>query len=293
MAQTVGQVDIRGENISKIVTGFALQEYIMKQLTMVQTSNKWKETYFVETAADLTTNIGNDIEGIPRLANFPHAEVSWTEKSSVHIKHGAEGVISWEDLRTNDVDVMARTLLRMARAVTRSVDRNIWDVLTEERKGSEYTINTLAIAAGSEWDSLDVAAQNPIQNILDAKTEISIDNYNPDKNGFLVLNPKDYANLLGNANIRNAGQFYTDDVTKNGRVGHILGLKVIVSNSVTPDFAAVIVAKECATWKSVAALTTKTIEEPGINMIIRTWEMGVCQLKNPECVCLISNTQRT
>jgi len=289
MAEAAGQVQLRAENVTKAVTGFALQEYVMKQLCLVQSSSSWKETYFKETAADLTGGTGSEVKGIPRLANFPYGEVTWTEASSRHLKHGMETRISWEDAKTDDVDVIARSLLRIARAVTKSVDEEIWDTITEDQ--SATTINSVSITAGSEWDSATIANRDPIQDILNAKKEIAEDNYNPDKNGYLLLNPKDFANLLGNANVRNAGQFYTDDVTRNGRVGFLLGLKVLVSNSVTTDFAAVVVGQEAATWKTAAPLSVKTIEDAGIGYTIRAWEVGTCQLKNPEAVCLIDNTE--
>lgn len=296
MADTVGMADLRAENVSAVVTGFALQSYVMKQLCMIQKSNSWKETYQRETAADLTGGAGSAVEGVPRLANFPYGEVSWTEASSYLKKHGMEGIISWEDAVTNEIDVIARTLLRVGRAVAKSVDTEIWETIVDKVTSvpgdGSAGINTKAITAGYEWDSATIANRDPIQNILDAIKEIQVDNYNPlDGNGYLVLSPKDYANLLGNANVRNAGQFYTDDVTKNGRVGKILGLNVIVSNSVTTDYAAVVVAKEAATWKEAKPLTVVTLEEPGIKYTIRAWEVGACQLKNPNAVCLISNTQ--
>lgn len=288
MADTVGMADLRSENVSSVVTGFALQEYVMKQLCMVQSSNSWKETYQKETAADLT-NAGSPVEGVPRLAQFPHGEVSWTEASSRHKKHGIDTTISWEDARTNEIDVIARSLLRSARAVTKSVDTEIWDVLTEGQSAS--TINSVSISAGNEWDSATVANRDPIQDILNAMKEISVDNYNPYSNSYLLLNPKDYANLLGNANVRNAGQFYTDSVTSNGTVGRLLGLNVLVSNSVTDDYAAVVIGQEACTWKTAAPLSVSTIEDTGIKYTIRAWEVGTAQLKNPEAVCLIDNTQ--
>ena len=288
MADTVGMADIRGLNIDKTVTGFALTEYVFKQICSVVPSSTWQDRYQQETAADLTGGTAEDVEGVPRLAAFPSGEVSWTQVNSYMKKHGMEGKISWEDASTNDIDVISRSLLRVARAVAKSVDAEIWDIVTESQSAS--TINSVAITAGNEWDSATVANRDPIQNILDAKRTIYEDNYNPDQNGFLCLNPKDYANMLGNANIRNAGQFYTDDVTRNGKVGFLLGLKVLVSNQVTADYAAVVVGQEAATWKTVQALTTKTIEEPGIYYKIRSWEIGACQLRNPLAVCLISNT---
>lgn len=289
---TTGQADLRAENISKIVTGFALQRYKFKQLVMVQSSSSWKESYFQESKAELTaggTVVHASVKGVPRLANFPYGEVTWTKKESYLLKHGMEGVISYEDEISNEIDVIARTLLRISRAVTLSVDNEIWDTLSQNR--TPTTINSVTIAAGYEWDSATIANRDPIQNILDAKKAIEEDNYDPDNNGYLVLSPKDYANLLGNANVRNAGQFYTDSVTRNGVVGRILGLTVVKSNSVTADYSMVCVGKECASWKAAVPLTVVSTKDPGIKTTIRAWEIGVTQLTNPEAVCLIINTQ--
>lgn len=283
MVETTGMADLRAENVSKIVTAFALQQYKFKELCMVQSSNSWKETYWKETAADLTGGTGSAVQGVPRLAKFPYGEVSWTEASSRHLKHGMEGVISWEDAKTNEVDVIARTLLRIARAVTKSVDTNIYAALTSSAGNT--------VATGDTWDSATVANRNPIQDILNAIKLISIDNYDPYTNGHLLLSPKDFANLMGNASIRNAGQFWTNDVTKNGKVGKLLGLTMVVSNNVTADEAMVVIAKEAITWKQAQGLTVNTIEDPGIKYTIRAFEVGTAQVKNPDAVCTITNTQ--
>ena len=283
MADSVGMADLRAENVSKIVTGFALQEFVLKPLTAVQSSNSWKETFFRETATELTGGLGSAVEGVPRLAQFPYGEVTWTEASSRHKKHAMEGQISWEDAKTNDIDVIARTLLRIARAVANSIDKEIYSDIT--------TNNGQTVATEAAWDAAVVADRNPIQDILNGIKLISIQNYNPlNGKGWLLLNPKDYANLLGNQNVRNAGQFYTDDVTRNGRVGKLLGLNVAVSNVVDADEAAIIIAQESLTWKSAAGLTVNTIEDPGVKFTIRAWEVGTVQQKNTNSVCVITNT---
>ena len=290
-AGTTGTEILRAENVERVVKGFALREYVFKQLVMIQSSSADLETYYQETAADISAGATRTVEEVPRLAKFPYGEVVWTKKRGWHKKFAFEGQVSWEDALTNNIDVVARTLLRIGRAVAKSVDAEIWDVLTEGRSVSNITNES--VTAGYEWDSATIANRDPIQNILNAKKLISEQDYNPDSNGYLLLSPKDYANLLGNANIRNAGQFYTDDVTKNGRVGRLLGLTVLVSNNVTADYAAVVIAKECGTWKQVQPLTVKTIEDAGIKYVIRAWEIGSCQLTNPKAVCLIDNTQKT
>lgn len=291
MADTSSMADIRGINIDKAVTGFALREYVFKQICSIVPSSSWQEKYYKETAAELTAvGTGNSLEGVPRLANFPHIEPSWTLTTSYMKKHAAEAQISMEDVMTNDIDMMARTLLRVSRAIVKSVDTNIWDTITESRSVS--TINSVTIASGSEWDAVVIANRDPLTDILNAKKEIYDDNYNPDSDGYLIISPKDYVALLSNASVRNAGQFFTDEATRNGKVGFLLGLKVLVSQNVTADYAAVVVGKEAATWREAQALKTITIENQGISYTIRAWEIGVCQLKNPEAMCLLINTQK-
>lgn len=288
MADTAGMQDIRGINIDKAVTGFALASYVFKdRLCSVQSSSNWQERYYKETAADLTGGTGNAVEGVPRLAAFPNMDVSWTLAQSYHKKYGAETTISYEDILSDAIDTIVRSTLRIGRAVAKAVDAEIWDVITESRSVS--TINSVTIAAGSEWDSATIGNRDPIQNILNAKKAIAEDNYDPE-GAFLCLNPKDYANLLGNANVRNAGQFYTPSVTERGEVGTICGLRILVSNNVTADYAAVVKAPDAATWLTLAPMQTVIIENEGISKTIRAWEIGVCQLKNPEAVCLIINT---
>ena len=289
MADSTGMADLRAENVERVVKGFALAEFAMKNVVMKSPSSAWTETYFQETAAELTAGGNRSIKGIPRLANFPYAEVTWTEKSARHLKHGLEGTISYEDWKTNAIDVIARTLLRIARAVVKSVDTEIYNTLSEN--DTPVNINTVAITAGHEWDSATFANRDPIQDLLNARKEIGKDNYKFKNRGFLSITETDFANLLGNANVRNAGQFWTDDVTRNGVVGKLVGLKVVVTEAVSDDKAMVGVSNICATWKSVDPLTVVTIENPGVDWTIRAWEIGVTQLINPLSICLITNTQ--
>jgi len=283
MADTTGEQDLRAENFDRIVKGFALQEYKMKQLCMIENSSAWTETYYVETATELAgkdTTASGTIEGVPRLANFPYGEVSWTETSGRNVKHAMEAVISWEDIKTSNIPIIARTLLRIARAVAKSVDAVIAAGIL-----SEAGTNT---AANATWNNAVMADRDPIQDILNAKAQIEIENYDANVRGFLLVHPTNLSELLGNANVRNAGQFYTDNVTRNGVVGRLLGLTVVSSNSVTEGGAQVVIGNEACTWKQVAALTVKTIDDPGIKQTIRAFEVGQLQVTNPNAICSIT-----
>jgi len=283
---TTGDLTLRAENVDRIVKGFALRNYIFKGSLMLSTSNSWKETYYVETSTELTGGTGSAIKGVPRLAEFPYAEPTWYPTSKRHEKYAVRGVVSWEDVKTNEIDVIARTLLRLTRAVTKAVDDEIYSQI------SSLAGNTETVTAGSEWNSATIANRDPIQNVLNAIKLINIDNYDVlGQSGQLWLSPTDYANLLGNINVRNAGQFYTDSVTKNGNVGKLCGLTVKVSNSVTDDEAIVMIPKISGTWKQAVPLTTETIYNKLVNYEIRVAEIGVAQITNPNAICKISNTQ--
>ena len=287
MADTIGMADIRGENISKAVKGFALKEFKMKQVLLQQTSSKWTETYYRETAAELTatdSGTGIAIKGTPRGAAFPHVDPSWTKVQGRHIKFAAEGLVFLEDKLTDAIDVQARTLLRVARAIANQVDSYIYTELS-----GAAGINTAAAVA--TWDSATVADRDPVRDILTGIEYLAVDNYDALQNGYLLLSPKDYTNLLMNSKVVNNPSFKTADVVSNGVVGQIAGLKIIVSNSVTADEAMIIVGQRAATWKSAAPLTTAVIEDQGINFKIRAWEIGQVQVTDPEAIHVITNTQ--
>jgi hypothetical protein len=280
MADTTGELDLRKENFSKIVKGFALQEYKLKQLCMIESSDSWTETYYKETATELSGGTGSSVKGVPRLAKFPYGEVSWTKTSANNIKYAMEGIISWEDEKMNNIPMIARTLLRIARAITRQIDT---DIAAGILAGAGQTQ-----AATATWNNAVIANRDPIQDILNAKSLLAIQNYNPDRNGYLIVHPTQYAQLLGNSNIRNAGQFYTDSVTKNGVVGKLLGLTVVSTVAVTAGGCQVVIGKEACTWKSVVDLTINTIDDPGIKKTIRAYEVGQLQVVNPNAICKIT-----
>jgi hypothetical protein len=289
MADSAGMADLRAENVSRIVKGFALANYRFKELVMVTPSSAWTETYYQETAADLTGGTGSAVKGIPRLAQFPYGEVTWTKQQSRQVKHGMEGVISYEDWKTNAIDVIARTLLRIARAVVKSVDAEIWDVISESQ--TAVNINSYSITAGYEWNSATLANRDPLQDLLLAKAEVDTDNYDIDQGGFWAVNGTDLAYCMSNDKFRKACEMFTDDISRNGRIGRVVGLDIIKSNNVTADYSMIGIKKICASWKAVVPLTVIIKEEPGINWVVRAWEIGTTQLTDPEALCLIDNTR--
>ena len=282
MADEVGQQDIWGTRFSEIVTGFAYEEFKLKQVVKVVSSSDWSEKFYRETSAELTGGLGSAVEGVPRLANFPHANPSWTLVTATQKKFGMESSISWEDVATNQFDTISRVLLKVARAVASSVDLDIYQTL------SAGAGNTTASSAA--W-AVTGASGAPPEDILKAIRLIAEDGYDAHQKGFLLLNPLNYTSLLTHIFVKGAqAPALGTTVLGNGRVGTILGLTIIVSNNVTADECMVVIGQECATWQSAAGLQVATIVAPGIDYTVRAWEVGVLQLTNPNAVCTITNT---
>lgn len=286
MADTTGMQDIRGENVERAVKGFALQSFKLKQVCLEQSSSNWQESYYQETASELTATGGGgfSVKGVGRLSAFPHIAPSWTKQSSYHQKHAGEAYIDYEDSKSSAIDVQARTYLRVARAIAYSVDNAIYDVIT-----ADANVNTAAAVA--TWDSATVADRDPIRDILTGIEYCRIDNYEVQENGYLLLSPTDYTNLMMNSKVVNNPSFEGADVVQNGVVGRIAGLKIIVSNSIDADEACVIKGKEAVVYKVLDPLKTRLIEDAGIKWQVRAWEIGITQVVNPEAIHIITNTQ--
>ncbi len=281
-----GEAQLRAEVVDKTIKGFAVASYKFKQALSISSTNAWKNSYFRENQTALTSPTGNAIKGIPRGAAFPQAVVEW-EKVDTHIeKYGLEDNIFWEDILTDDIDVQARTLFRLAEGVVKAVDDEIWDVLTEGRSPS--AIQSFTIASTDYWEGASAAI---IDDLMQAKEKLADFNY-PVNNLICFISPKDHRFIV--KYLADSGaQFPTvgEDMAKNGRVGRIAGVNLVISNSVSASYALVVVPKICGTWKESVPLSTKIEIDPFKSTKIRAVEMGVTQLTDPKAVCLIAGTQ--
>jgi len=285
MADRVGQQDVLGENISRAVKGFGLKKFKLRQVLQIDSSNKWTETYYRETAAELTAGGETwDIQGVARGAAFPHVDPSWTKVQGVQVKFAAEATVFLEDKLLDAIDVQKRSIIRVARSIANSTDAYIYTTLS-----GASGIGTGA--AGATWDSATVADRDPIADILAGIQNLDESNYDALENGFLLLSPKDHKNLIRNSKVINNPSFKTADVVSNGRVGQICGLTIIKTTSVTADQAMIIVGQIAATWKSAVPMRSNVEEVFGVKDIIASYEIGHVQVTDPAAIYVITNTQ--
>lgn len=282
----VGEVALRSENVDRMIKNIAARKYVLKAgVVSVVNSNAWAETFYRESIKSLGAK-----QGIPRLAEFPQDNVDWEKATSRMQKFGLESDIPWEDAMTDKIDVVARTLFRVGNRIAQLVDTHIWDTISENR--AVANINSLTIAAGAEWDHVTRSNRIPHEQIAKAIQTITnsdLQAYTPDT---IIVNPYEYIYLITNDYVLDSFDASGPAVMSNGNMGRLLGLKVLVTPSATTDYAMVLQAKICATYRQAEDLRTATIREEGKKHTIRAWEIGTCQMTDPKAICLITNTKQ-
>ena len=287
MADKVEQADIRTLDIDKVVKGFALTQYIFKNLVTVSSTDGDNIRWYQETAADLTATAPSVVADVAPLAVFTTLEASWTRQNSFPRKYAVEGFISLEDLRSTDIDVQARTVLRLTRAVVKQVDTRIYNILTESQSPS--LIGT-AGAVGTGWD--DTTNGNPIIDIMSGSQAISENDYDMSSGYIIAMNPKNHKDLL-NYIITVKGSSipsFSSEKVKSGVVMNLLGGSVVVSNNVVANSVFLGLPAKAVTWKTLMGITSKVIDDPGLGIKIRVWEEGEAILTDPKASYLITGT---
>jgi len=282
---TVETTNIRGLDIDKMIKGFALTEYIFKTKVSNSTTDGDSIRWYQETAADLTLTSPSQIETSP-LSDFENAEVSWTRNTSYPKKYAIEGTISREDIKGADIDVLARTILRLTRAVVKKVDSVIYNAISENQSPSD--IGTAA-ATGNGWD--DTTNGNPILDIMAGLQNIAENDYDID--GVEVwMNPKNYKDLLNYVITVKGSSIpgFASDKVESGVVGTLVGTKLVVSNNVVADSVWMGLPARACTWKSFENLHSETENIMGKGTKIAVWENGVALLTDPKCAYLITDT---
>ena len=282
---TVETTDIRGLDVDKMIKGFALTEYIFKNMVSQSTTSGDSIRWYQETAADLTLTSPSILETSP-LSQFEQAEVSWTRLTSYPKKYAIEGTISREDIKSADIDVLARTILRLTRAVVKQVDTVIYNVMSEDQTPS--TIGTAA-ATGTGWD--DTSAGNPILDIMAGLQNIAENDY--DTSGCVVaMDPKNYKDLLNYVITVKGSSIsaFASDKVSTGVVGTLVGCKLVVSNNVVADSVWMGLPAKAVTWKAFESLHSETENIMGKGTKIAVWENGVAILTDPKAAYLITDT---
>ena len=290
MADSNAQADIRGIDIDKIAKGYADEELVMKKYVENSTTSAREIRWYQKTAGfldsvDTTAITASQISNVDFKARPVVVEQSWTRNTSYIRKYFVESpLISEEDIKDSDVDILMTNVRDLVRAVGRQVDYRIYNVLTE----NDTPVNIQTLAITNEWD--DPANAIVIDDIMSCKSKITDYAYNPEGAIFL-MRPEVHRYMINwlisqkGASIPN----FASQKIETGVVMEILGVRVVTSTIVTSDKAVIFVPQRAATWKSFSPITSAIIEDKGIGSKIRVWEEGEAILTDPKAVVLLTN----
>jgi len=297
MADGNAQADIRGIDIDKLAKGFADEELVLKKFCNVSTTKAREIRWYQKTAGFLDST---DTTGITasQIANTSFksrpvvVEQSWTRNTSYVRKYFVESpLISMEDIKDTDIDILATNVRDLVRAVSAQVDTRIYHVIVDQVTSVPFDGSTVTsnAATADGWD--DAATGDPIKDLMLAKETIRNQRYNPE-GAILYIHPTEHSHLLEfliSVKGSSIPQFASQKV-QTGVVMEVLGLRVVVSANATTDYAVVFVPNRACTWKAFTPITSTVIDDPGIGKKIRVWEEGEAFLTDPHAVCGITDT---
>jgi hypothetical protein len=293
MSDTSGQQDIRGIDIDRLAKGFADEALVLKRFVTVSKTKARQIRWYQKTAGFLDSTDTTDITA-SQIANVSErsipvvVEQSWTRQTSYVRKYFVESpLMSMEDIKDTDVDILATNVRDLVKAVANQVDVRILAVLGDTL-GTGGNVNT-AVATADGWD--DTATGDPIKDILDGLEQIRTYRYDT-SDVVMYMHPTDYNHLLQyliNVKGSSIPQFASEKV-KSGVLMELLGCKVVVSTNMSADTVVMFIPKRACTWKQFAPITSAVIDDPGIGKKIRVWEEGEAILTDPRAVHVITDT---
>ncbi len=288
-----GEAIIRGIDIDKLAKGFADEDIIFKRFVTVTNTKAREIRWYQKPSGILSLTAPSFIDNVAELAQPDVLEQRWTRQTSYVRKYFVESpMISYEDIKDSDPDVLGGNIHDLTRAVAFKVDERIWDVLSD---GQTSVSNINFIDCSGAWTITGGSGvRNPIADILRAKQKIREDGYNPE-GATLFLNSISQMNLIDYLISEKGSSIpaFSSQKVVTGVVMEILGLNVVVSENVTSNFGLVAQGKRALTWKNFTPITARTVEEVGIGTKIRVWEEGEALLTDGNACCLLSGVGTT
>lgn len=289
-ADTSGQADIRDLFINRLLKGFEDEVLVFKRL-VTTTPTSAREIRWVQktagflsgvTTTGMTTNIGANMSQLSR----PSAVRQTFTRNTSYVKEffHETPLISDQDVKDNMVGLLSVHVRDLVRKIAYDVNTHLWNILTRN--------NTIPLSGNTTvmWDA--AAAVKITTDIERAKEAIREQNYEPTH---LFLMPHDYASLMIElVETRGSGvPGFSSQRVVNGVITEVLGLQVVVSNSVTKGTsgnALVCNPSQAVTYYEFTGLNSRTIEEPMLGVKIRAKEEGVGTLTDVNACYLIKGT---
>ena len=287
MVETSGQALIRDVDIQKGAIAEFEEALIIKALISSQPTKAREVKFWQKTTGYLTLTAPAKLSNIAPGARPFVAETSWTPQTKYTIKYMLDSpMINMEDESDSEVQVFRDNAKDTSEAIANDVDSDVWNVISEDQTATNIT----SVTTKAAWDA--ASGQDPFLDIMAAKTEIREQTKRSIRNGALLMNAKAEQDLLvwlvstKGSSVPN----FASEKVGTGTIDKFAGLQVVVSETITSDYAMVGDLKQAANYRTFKPFTTVIINEPLIGRKIRSSTNGIAILIKPKFITLIDGT---
>lgn len=290
-----GTENIRGIQISKILKGFADEEFMFKSLVTESSTTAREVRWYKRQSGVLDTT---DSQGMTSSRIDEGAELALLETAEQKVERQTSRIkifglespwISEEDFMDTDVQIVALNQKQVPRAVVKSVNDHIYDVLTESQSPSNINSFATTSVGGDQWDASSFAAEIA-KDVERAKTLIREENYEP---SHIIMPPREYEFVVAWVYAKGAqAPTVGSSVVSGQRLVNLFGLTVVVSNSAVADNVVVCSPSQAVTYWTFSPLSVQTIfDERMAAYKVVARERGLATLTDPKAVTLITDTR--
>ena len=287
MVETSGQALIRGVDIQKGAIAEFEEALIIRSLISSKPTKAREIKFWQKTTGYLTLTTPAKLSNIAPGARPFVAETSWTPVTKYSIKYMLDSpMINMEDESDAEVSVFRDNAKDVVESIANDNDNDVWDVISENQTAA----NINSVTTQAAWDA--ASGQDPFLDIMASKTVIRQQTKRSIRNGVLLMNSKAEQDLLvwlvstKGSSVPN----FASEKVGTGTIDKFAGLQVVVSETITTDFAMVGDLKQAATYREFKPLQTWIITEEGIGRKIRVSTNGVAILIKPKFITLINGT---
>lgn len=296
-----GSAVIRGIDIDKLAKGFAVEPNVLKQFARSSKTKAREIRWYQKTAGyldstDSTNSTKSLIRNVAPGALPVVVEPEFTRVTSYVRKFFATSpMITIEDIKDSDIDVLGTTVRDVVMAVKRKEDERVYSVLIVATEAAPTvpvpgtTVNTAAAVGAGGWNSPTTG--DPIQDLLAGQEAIRGYGYEQ-KNFVVYLNQAEHKWLLHNlisvkgSSIPN----FSSDQAKKAVVMELLNCQFVVSAHASTDSVLMFIPNLAVAWKEFMPVASAVLDEPGIGKTVRCWSEGQALLEHPRAVHVITNT---
>jgi hypothetical protein len=290
-----GQQNIRGIDIDKLAKGFAEEDIVLKKFVTNTSTGARELRWYQKTAGFITATSPNQINNNAQGALPSILEQSWTRQTSYVKKFIVESpLLSDEDIKDTDIDVLATNIHDLTRAIAHAVDKRIYDVIGEishtgEGTGTYSQVYTNTNAVAAAWNTASFTSVDMIADIMQAKAAIRAYAYDPE-GCIAVMTPQQHKYLVDWLITQKGSSIpiFASSKVQDGVVMEFLGVRIVVNLVAVSGSIVMFTPQRSATWKSFVPITAAQVPDVGIGTKIRIWEEGECLLTDPKSVSVIT-----